>query len=166
MQNKQQTEMNFDQTDLDILEILQKDSKAKMKDIADRIGMTITPVYERIKKLERNGILEKYTIEVDPKKLGFNLTAYCSVTLKEHSQGNLRQFEKDVMALEEVLECNHMSGNFDYLLKVVVKHMEDYQLFISDRLAALNNIGQVQSYFVMKAIKESKFSCKKAFSQS
>lgn len=151
--------MLIDKTDLSILEILQKDSKTKMKDIADTIGMTITPVYERIKKMERNGIIGKYTIHVNPKHLGYHLTAYCSVTLKEHSQQNLRLFEQGVQALQQVLECNHMSGSFDYLLKVVVKDMEDYQLFISDHLAALDNIGQVQSYFVMKSIKEKTFSC-------
>ncbi|SMD32712.1 Lrp/AsnC family transcriptional regulator, leucine-responsive regulatory protein [Reichenbachiella faecimaris] len=151
--------MIVDKTDLSILSMLQKDSKAKMKDIAEAIGMTITPVYERIKKLERNGILEKYTIQVNPKHLGYHLVAYCSVTLKEHSQKNLHLFEDGVQALQQVLECNHMSGSFDYLLKVVVKDMEDYQLFISNQLAALDNIGQVQSYFVMKSIKEKIFSC-------
>ncbi|WP_422359910.1 Lrp/AsnC family transcriptional regulator [Reichenbachiella sp.] len=156
--------MIIDNTDLQILEILQKDSKTKMKDIADAVGMTITPVYERIKKMERNGIIENYTISVNPKNLGFQLVAYCSVTLKEHSKENLRKFEEGVQDLYHVLECNHLSGNFDYLLKVVVRNMEDYQLFISNQLAALDNIGQVQSYFVMKAIKESTFSCKNAIS--
>lgn len=151
--------MIIDHTDLKILEMLQQDSKAKMKDIADRIGMTITPVYERIKKMERNGIINKYTIQVNPKHLGYNLTAYCSVTLKEHSQQNLKLFEEGVQALQQVLECNHMSGSFDYLLKVVVRDMEDYQLFISNQLAALDNIGQVQSYFVMKSVKDQTFSC-------
>ena len=149
----------IDQTDLKILELLQQDSKMKMKAIADAIGMTITPVYERIKKMERDGIIEGYSVRVDPRKLGYQLVAYCSVTLKEHSQKNLKQFESGVQQLSQVLECNHMSGSFDYLLKILVKDMEDYQLFISDRLAALENIGQVQSYFVMKSIKEQVFSC-------
>ncbi|MEO9802882.1 MAG: Lrp/AsnC family transcriptional regulator [Reichenbachiella sp.] len=149
----------IDQTDLKILDCLQEDSKMKMKQIAEHIGMTITPTYERIKKMERLGIIEKYTIQIDPKSLGYDLIAYCSVTLKEHSQQNLKQFEEGVQKLTQVLECNHMSGNFDYLLKVVVKDMKHYQLFISDHLAALDNIGQVQSYFVMKTIKESSFSC-------
>ncbi|MEO9964903.1 MAG: Lrp/AsnC family transcriptional regulator [Reichenbachiella sp.] len=148
----------IDQTDLRILELLQKNSKMKMKQIADSIGMTITPVYERIKKMERNGVIENYTIRVNPNRLGYQLVAYCSVTLKEHSQQNLKQFELGVQQLDQVLECSHMSGNFDYLLKVVVRDMEDYQLFISNHLAALDNIGQVQSYFVMKSIKEQTFS--------
>ncbi|WP_456461211.1 Lrp/AsnC family transcriptional regulator [Reichenbachiella sp.] len=156
--------MIIDNTDIQILEMLQNDAKTKMKDIANAIGMTITPVYERIKKLERNGIIENYTISVNPKNLGYQLVAYCSVTLKEHSKDNLRKFEAGVQDLHQVLECNHLSGNYDYLLKVVVRNMEDYQLFISNQLAALDNIGQVQSYFVMKAIKESTFSCKNALS--
>lgn len=149
----------IDQTDLKILELLQQDSKMKMKTIADKIGMTITPVYERIKKMERDGIIKGYTVRVNPRQLGYHLVAYCSVTLKEHSQQNLKQFETGVQKLVQVLECSHMSGSFDYLLKIVVKDMEEYQLFISNQLAALENIGQVQSYFVMKAIKEQTFSC-------
>lgn len=147
-----------DQTDLRILDCLQKDSKMKMKQIAAHIGMTITPTYERIKKMERQGIIEKYTIQVDPKSLGYDLVAYCSVTLKEHSQQNIQQFENGVQKLNQVLECSHMSGDFDYLLKIVVKDMKDYQLFISNHLAALNNIGQVHSYFVMKSVVENTFS--------
>lgn len=152
----------IDQTDLRILQLLQADSKIKMKDIADTVGMTITPVYERIKKMEREGVIEGYTIRVDPRRLGYHLEAYCSVTLKEHSQQNLKLFESGVQQLNQVLECNHMSGSFDYLLKIVVRDMEDYQLFISDRLAALENIGQVQSYFVMKVVKDQTFSCEDA----
>lgn len=150
--------MNIDATDKKILSMLQIDAKIRMKDVAQSLGMTITPVYERIKKMERNGVIQSYTINVDPQKLGHRLTAFCSVTLKEHSQENLEQFEKDVQGLGKVLECNHMSGNFDYLLKLVVKDMEEYQFFISKQLAALNNIGQVQSYFVMKSIKSHTFS--------
>lgn len=155
----------IDKTDLSILDLLQTDCKIKMKQIAEFVGMTITPVFERIKKMERHGIIEKYTIQVNPGKLGYHLIAYCSVTLQEHSQSNIKLFETGVHKLDQVLECNHMSGSFDYLLKVVVKDMEDYQLFIANELAALDNIGQVQSYFVMKSIKEKNFSCGKLLSE-
>ena len=150
--------MAIDATDAKILRLLQQNAKIKMKDIAQQLGMTITPIYERIKKMERNGIITNYTIQVDEKYLGYHLTAYCSVTLKEHSKEGLKLFEEKVIHIDQVLECNHLSGNFDYLLKVVVKDMADYQSFISNQLAGLDNIGQVQSYFVMKSVKNSRFS--------
>ena len=149
--------MTIDATDAGILRLLQSNAKMRMKDIADQLGMTITPIYERIKKMERNGVIVNYTIHVDEKCLGYQLTAYCSVSLKEHSKTGLQQFEEEIMHLSQVLECNHLSGNFDYLLKVVVKDMVDYQSFISNQLAGLENIGQVQSYFVMKSVKQTDF---------
>lgn len=150
--------MKIDATDIAILKLLQENAKMRMKDIADQLNMTITPIYERIKKMERNGVITNYTIHIDERCLGYQLTAYCSVTLKEHSKIGLEQFEKEIMHLSQVLECNHLSGNFDYLLKVVVKDMSDYQSFISNQLAGLENIGQVQSYFVMKSVKQTDFS--------
>lgn len=149
--------MEADSIDKRILSMLQDDAKIKMKDLAAELGMTITPVYERIKKMEREGLIKNYTVNLDLPKLGFKMYAYCSVTLKEHSKQNLERFESQIHELTPVLECNHMSGDFDYLLKIVVRDMEDYQQFISQELAALENIGQVHSYFVMKQIKQTKF---------
>lgn len=149
--------MDVDVIDKKILSLLQDDAKIKMKNIAEELGMTITPVYERIKKMEREGLIQNYTVNVDLSKLGFKMHAYCSVTLKEHSKQNLERFEKQIQELKQVIECNHMSGDFDYLLKIVVRDMEAYQAFISQQLAALENIGQVHSYFVMKQVKQTKF---------
>lgn len=143
----------LDMTDRRILNILQENAKLANKEIAARLNMTTTPVYERIKKLEEGGYIKKYVALVDKEKLGFSLVAFCDVSLKEHSRAYLMKFENEVGSLVEVIKCYHIAGMYDYLLKVVVKDMAAYQDFIVNKLAALDNIGNVQSSFVMKEIK-------------
>ena len=143
----------LDATDLRILTLLQENAKYTNKEIAARLGMTTTPVYERIRRLEENGYIRGYAALLDKEKMGFQLVAYCNVQLKEHAQAFLRQFEDDVLHLNEVVECYHIAGMFDYLLKVIVKDMAAYQNFIVNKLAALDNIGNVQSSFVMTQVK-------------
>lgn len=144
---------NIDAIDRRILQLLQKDGKMKIKEIASALKMTNTPIFDRIKRLERAGFILGYSTIVDKKKLGFNLTAFCSVTLEKHRKDYLIQFVKDVQGLPEVIACYHIAGIFDYLLKIYVKDMADYQNFITLKLASLDNIGKVQSSFVMTEIK-------------
>ena len=146
---------NLDATDWRILGMMQSDAKYTNKEIATALGLTITPVYERIRRLEREGIIRKYVALLAPERLGMQLVAYCNVSIKEHSKPFIRQFEKEVISLKEVVECYHIAGGFDYLLKIVVSDMEAYQHFIVETLAALDNIGKVQSSFVMEVIKHS-----------
>ena len=113
------------------------------------------PVYERIKRLEEDGFVQKYVALLNRKQIGLHLLAFCNVTLKEHSQPYLQQFESEVLSLQEVVACYHLAGMYDYLLKVIIQDMTAYQNFIVNKLAALDNIGQVQSSFVMTPIKES-----------
>lgn len=143
----------IDAIDKRILQILQKDGKTKIKEIADALKMTNTPIFERIKRLEKEGYILGYTALVNKEKLGFNLVAFCTVTLESHHKEYLQQFVHDVKELEEVVECYHIAGMFDYLLKIYVKDMVDYQNFISQKLASLENIGRVHSSFVMTEIK-------------
>jgi len=145
----------LDATDLRILDLLQQNSKLTTKEIAARIGMTTTPVFERIKRLEKNGFVEKYVALLNKEKLGLTLVAFVNVSLKEHNTLFLEEFVKSVRPLHEVLECYHVAGQFDYLLKVIVKDMNEYQHFVSKKLAGLDNIGKVQSSFVMTEVKHS-----------
>lgn len=147
-------EVKIDAIDRRILELLQEDGKKKIKEIAHQLQMTNTPIFERIKRLEREGIIRGYTAQLDRAKLGFVLTAFCSITLEQHHKAYLDQFEEDVRKLPEVAACYHLAGMFDYLLKVYVKDMVDYQYFITEKLASLANIGRVQSSFVMTEVKE------------
>lgn len=143
----------LDHADVQILQLLQHDARFTNKEIADKLGKTITPVYERIKRLEQEGYIQRYTAVLDRNKIGKHLVAFTNVQLKEHAHTMLKAFEKDIMKLEEVMECYHMTGLYDYLLKVAVKDMNEYQQFIVNKLAKLANIGTVQSSFMMTEIK-------------
>lgn len=145
----------IDATDRRILNLLQENAKYTNKEVAAQLGMSITPVYERIKRLEEQGYITDYRAIVSKKLLGYHLVAYCNVQLKEHAQDYLTQFETQVLQLKEVIECYHIAGMYDYLLKVVLFDMEAYQQFIVNKLARLPNIGNVQSAFVMSEIKSS-----------
>lgn len=145
----------LDKIDQAILRLLQTDSKYTTKEIGARLNLTTTPVHERIKRLEREGFIKKYVAIVDRHKVQLPMVAYCNVSLKEHSAEFIARFEKDIQSIPEVLECYHIAGLQDYLLKVITKDMEAYQQFVSKKLAGLENIGRVQSAFVMREIKNS-----------
>lgn len=146
--------INLDPVDLKILQLLQKDGLMTNKEIAGELNLTTTPVHERIKRLRRDGIIEKYTIEVNRKKLHKNLIVFCNVSLKEHASEYLSKFESDVQTLPEVVECYCISGGSDFLLKIIVSDIDDYKNFILNKLAALSNIGKSQSHFVVTEVKQ------------
>ncbi len=142
-----------DTTDIAILRLLQHDAKLTIKEIAAKLSLTPTPVHERIKKLEKSGYISAYRAVLNRQKLDLSLLVFCNVTLEAHHSEYIAQFESDVQQLPEVVECYHVAGMFDYLLKVMVTDMETYQAFVTQRLAALPNIRNVQSFFVMTEVK-------------
>jgi DNA-binding Lrp family transcriptional regulator len=144
----------MDATDRLILGLLQHDAKLTNKEIADKLGKSVTPVYERIRKLEKEGLIKGYVALIDRRKAGISLLVYTNVQLKEHSFPMLKAFEKAIVKLDEVMECNHMTGAYDYLLKIAVRDMNEYQDFIINKLSRLANIGTVQSSFIMNEIKQ------------
>lgn len=145
----------LDAADRTILQLLQEDAFLTTKEIAARLDMTTTPVFERVKRLERDGYIARYTAVLNRRKVGLPLLVFCDVLLKEHNRDFLLRFEEAVVGLPGVLECHHVTGEYDYLLKVAVRDMDDYQQFIKEKLAALENIGRVQSHFVMTEVKNS-----------
>jgi Lrp/AsnC family transcriptional regulator, leucine-responsive regulatory protein len=142
-----------DSTDLAILKLLHQDAKMTIKELSQQLNLSQTPVYERIKKLESEGYVKSYTAVIDTKKLGYTLVAYCNISLITHQRALLEKFESDIQQIKEVLECYHIAGMYDYLLKVVVRDMDEYQLFLTRKLASLENIAKVQSSFVMTEVK-------------
>ena len=146
--------LKIDDTDKKILEILQSDSNQSVKQIAQQLHLTNTPVHERIKKLEKSGIIEKYKAVVNPKLMGKELMIFTNVSLKEHTKEYLMNFETKVQNLKEVIECHHLSGEHDYFLKVLVKNMNDYRDFLTNKLAKIANIGNVHSSFVVGEVKK------------
>lgn len=143
----------LDSIDLRILRLLQGDGKMKIKDIAGNLEMSNTPVYERIKRMEREGFIKGYSTQIDREKLGFNIVAFVSITLDKHSTDALNVFKEQIEDMDEILECYYIAGLFDFLLKIVVQDMNTYQDFITQRLASIDVVGKVQSSFVMSEIK-------------
>ena len=147
--------IKLDKVDRHILEMLQENAKLTTKEVAGVLGLSITPVYERIKRLERHKIILKHVVLVDRKKIGRGLIGFCNVSLNQHSKDSLLKFEQDVLMFEEVLECYHITGKFDYMIKIAVEDMEAYHKFTYYHLATLANIGNVHTVFAMNDIKYS-----------
>jgi DNA-binding Lrp family transcriptional regulator len=145
----------MDSIDHQILELLQRDAKLNIKEIASELKMTKTPIYERIKRLERDGIIEKYVAIVNRKKLPSSMIVFCSVRLMEQRLEEIEKFKKAISDIPEVLECYLMGGASDFLLKVLVKDLEAYHQFSSGKLAALPNVSQIKSFFVLDEVKRS-----------
>lgn len=144
----------MDKIDLQILRILQADSTITTKELANKIHLSVTPVYERVKKLEKEGYIKKYVAILDAEKLDKGLIVFCNVTLKEHTKAIGHKFVQDIISLEDVVECYNTSGDYDFLLKVKVKDMKSYQSFVIDSLGSIENIGSAHSTFVMGEIKQ------------
>jgi len=147
--------IKLDKVDHHILEMLQENAKLTTKEVANVLGLSITPVYERIKRLERHKIILKHVVLVDRKKIGRGLIGFCNVSLNQHSKDNLLKFEEDILKFEEVLECYHITGKFDYMIKIAVEDMEAYHKFTYYHLATLDNVGNVHTVFAMNDIKYS-----------
>jgi Lrp/AsnC family leucine-responsive transcriptional regulator len=141
--------MLLDADDIRILQLLQHDARLNNKEIADKIGKSVTPVYERIKRLETEGIIEKYVALLNKNLIGKSLTAFVHVQLKEHSQTILKSFQREIVKFPEVMESYHLTGQFDFLIKVALTDMPEYNDFLMNKLATLKDIHTVQSFFVL-----------------
>ncbi|HEX9152216.1 MAG TPA: Lrp/AsnC family transcriptional regulator, partial [Flavobacterium sp.] len=139
--------MILDETDKKILRLLQEDAHLTLKDIANQISLSLTPVHDRVKRLEKEGIIEKYVSILNKKKLGKNLTVYCQVTLVKQNYDISEGFNQAILNMPEVVECNFVSGNFDYMLKIVLPDMESYHYFHQKKLSVLPEVSLINSFF-------------------
>jgi DNA-binding Lrp family transcriptional regulator len=121
--------------------------------LSEKLELSTTPIYERIKKLEKNGIIKKYISIIDPRYIGKKLTVYISVSLQDHGKESIETFENQMNLLDEVMECYYISGNYDFLLKVQCYDMEDYHQFIIQKFSTFKNITQFYSSFVIAEAK-------------
>lgn len=147
--------MKLDKTDLTLLSLLQLDCKKTTKEYAHILGLSTTAVYERIKRLEKSDTIKSYVALVNKSQVNKNFTVFCHIKLVQHTRDNIKQFEQDVLKLQEVVECHHLSGDYDYLLKIHVRDMDDYRSFMVSKLTAINHIGSTQSSFTIKEVKHS-----------
>lgn len=144
----------LDQKDRAILALLQENAKITVREIAARVHLSSSPVHERIKRMEEAGIIRQYVTLVDHTRVGRGLLVICYVSLKEHSKQAGGNFIQAVRAMNEVTECYSISGEFDFMLKVAVANMDTYYDFHVHRLSQVQNVGHVQSVFVMGVVKE------------
>ncbi len=142
----------MDQTDYKILNLLQQDGKLTHKQIANQLNLTITPTYERIKRLEREGYIKNYVAMLDQDKLNKTLISFTHITLKEHAKKFITEFEQEIKKIDAVVECYHIAGQFDFLLKIIIEDMKAYQSVVIDQLASMENIANVNSSFVMTEV--------------
>ena len=142
----------LDETDLKILRILQDDAKKTTKDIAKQLHLTASPVYERIRRLEKKGYIKHYVAILDKKMLNRPVTAICMVSLRYHNEGFIDTFEQQIKELVEVQECYHMAGKVDFFLKIHLEGLEEYHEFVRSKLSKIQNIGVLGSYFVLKEV--------------
>ncbi len=144
----------LDKIDLQILRTLQRNAKLTTKELADAVHLTPTPVFERQKRLERNGYIKKYIAVLDPELLGKGLLVFCKVKLKQINREIADDFTRRIQHIPEVIECYNTSGNYDYLLKIRAADMQEYQQFILNKLGVIETVGSVESTFVMSEIKQ------------
>jgi Lrp/AsnC family leucine-responsive transcriptional regulator len=144
---------NLDKTDTGILKLLQQDALLSNKQLALELNKSTATIHERVRRLKAEGFIKRSVAILDGKKIGKSLIAYSQVQLKEHTDQALSSFEKEVVKFTEVMECYHMTGAFDFILRIVISDMDAYHSFLRNKLAQLSNIGTVQSFFVMSEIK-------------
>lgn len=144
----------LDNKDLAILRLLQENARITVKEISDKVHLSTTPVHERIKRLEESGVIKQYATLLDYTKVKKGLMVICYVSLKQHSKNAGDKFIKTINELEEVIECYNISGEFDFMLKVVTEDMNAYYDFHVNKLSSIENMGNVQSVFVMGIIKQ------------
>ena len=147
--------MTVDKFDLAILKVLQEDARASLQDISKRVGLSSTPCWNRIRKMEADGVIQGYTVRIDPAAIGFTETILVQVTLESHTDETLYDFGKTLEQIPEVLEAYLVSGDYDYYIRIAVKDTRDYERLLRERLYRIPGIRHSKSSFVLRTLKES-----------
>jgi Lrp/AsnC family transcriptional regulator, leucine-responsive regulatory protein len=143
----------LDEKDKAILRILQTNAKATVREIATQVHLSTTPVHERIKRMEEEGVILQYTTMLNHSRINKGLMAICYISMKEHNKKSGAKFIRTIQEMPEVIEFYIISGAFDFMLKVVAENMDDYYNFHVNKLGQVDNIAQVQSTFIMGVVK-------------
>ena len=145
----------MDSIDKSLLKLLQLDSKSTTKELSSKLNLSVTAIYERIKKLEKEGIIANYVALLDRNKIQKGFVVFCQIKLIQQSKEYIMDFEKEVIKFNEILECFNVSGDYDYILKIVVKDMGEYRDFLVNKLSTLHQIGSKHSTFMIGEVKNS-----------
>ncbi len=140
---------NLDEVDLQILALLQRDGRITNADLAKAVSLSPPSVLQRVRALEKAGLIRGYHALLDPERLGLKITALVQITLALHQDMAIERFRRAVQDIPDILECHHVSGDFDFLLKVVVRDMKAYEAFVREKLSRIKGVGQIRTSFVM-----------------
>jgi Lrp/AsnC family leucine-responsive transcriptional regulator len=143
----------LDRIDLHILALLQKDGRIVMKDLAEQVGLSLTPCIERVKRMERDGVITGYHARVNPHAMGLQILVFVEITLHQKSEQAFERFRTAILGIPQVLECHLVSGDFDYLIKARIPEMTEYRRLLGEILQVADE-AQSRSYVVMEEIKE------------
>jgi len=144
----------IDNIDKKILDLLQDNGRITNAQLAKEVGLSPPPMLERVRKLEKNGIIRKYVALVDPKKLNRGTVAFVAVSLRFHRQDDIQEFVIEIQKFPEVLECHHIAGEEDYLLKVIIRDIEEYEQFLREKLTRFSGISRIKTYFILNTLKQ------------
>lgn len=144
----------LDDTDIRILRLLQEDATLSTKELAEKVNLSTTPVFERLKRLKKEGFIKKYIAVLDAEKLGYGFMVFCSVKLKQMNRDVAKAFVSVIQDIPQVTACYNVAGEFDYLLTINAPDMRYYNDFVINVLGTIESIGSIQSTFVMKEIKQ------------
>ena len=145
---------NLDAIDIKLLKLLQENSRLTTKELAMEVGLSISPVYERVKRLENDGYIERYVALLNPEKLNLGFIAYVAVKLSKQNNEGAAEFVNVVQNITEVTECYSVAGRYDFLMKVYAPDMNYYRAFVLDVLGGIQSLGNVESTFVMAEVKQ------------
>jgi Lrp/AsnC family transcriptional regulator, leucine-responsive regulatory protein len=144
----------LDKSDKQILKLLQQDGRISNADLARKIGLSPPSMLQRVRKLEQSGFIKGYSTRLEAEKLGFNLHVIAMISLSMHQDQPIDQFIADILKVPEVLACYHVSGDYDFMLRIVAKDMPDYERILKERLASIKVVGKIHSCFVLNVNKE------------
>jgi Lrp/AsnC family transcriptional regulator, leucine-responsive regulatory protein len=147
--------MNLDKYDIAILTVLQQDARASLQEVSSRVGLSTTPCWNRIRKMEADGVILGYTVRIDPAAIGFTESVIVQVTLDSHTDETLFDFGKELEQIPEVLEAFLVSGDYDYYIRIAVRDTRDYERLLRERLYKIPGIRHSKSSFVLRTLKQS-----------
>lgn len=144
----------MDATDKKILSFLQSNGRMTVKEMSGKLNLSPTPIFERIKKMERNGVIDHYTVVVNPEIMGKKLYAFAHISLKDHSKVLVKEFEEKILLLPEVSECHYVTGRADFIIKIQLEDMDRYKEFVMDKLFDVPNIARIETYLSLEMKKK------------
>ena len=153
-QTTSDSEGSFDKTDLAILRVLLLDSRKTLQEIGNEVGLSPTSCWTRIKKLEASGVIKRYTVDVDPAKLGYHDSVIVQVTLESHTDETLYDFGRVLATIPEIQEAYLVSGDYDYYIRIAVRDTRDYERLLREKLYKIPGIRHSKSHFVLRVLKE------------